>query len=163
MDICFGRITNILDLNNNSKFRIEISTGNSWFILISTGRKAQTGHNGMKYRPGKFSECFTSTKKPEESKLYVYRRFFRHVYYDLRDRKALIRALELKALVFVPSSAFLGNCYVQHAGAEYLFYYNHNLRYHVYSVYAGIKLRNTIDFTYDGSMSISKSLGFVQW
>lgn len=71
-----------------------------------------------------------------------------------KDEKVLERSSQMKSIVVSPHSVFVGNVYVQHAGAEYL--HNPNLCYHFYLVPKGIKVPNAIESSYDSSTANKK-------
>lgn len=74
-----------------------------------------------------------------------------YVDYEEKAKNILARILQMESFVLPPFSAFVGNGYVQHAGAEY--HSHSNICYHVYLVSKYIKLPDAIEFSYGGSFA----------
>lgn len=142
MDVWLGYLSNVLIVDDSSKFVTDKCETGGRFRLTGAECKAQTRHNGLSYRPGKSPGYFVLENWAEKGELYVCSVCHYYVHYEEQKKRNLARTSQMESFFLLPFSMFVRNGYAQHARANYLVH--PNLCYQVYFVPKDIKLPDEI-------------------
>ena len=149
MDIYLGQICHRMNIHtlNENKLRFPVTGGR--FLLTGADSPAQVGHNDFDHRQQTGPGFFIIVTGFEGASIWVAEGSHKYVNYPERKKNKWARIQRMSLEQIPPHSIFIGHGYVQHAGAGWSG--NHNLRYHIYLIPDGHKLKNAVSFAYGWS------------
>lgn len=105
-----------------------------------------------------FPGYFMVANGEKEENFYMCPGSHYYFHYKQQQKVILIRTLQMESFVVPPYPLFVGNVYLQHASAVYLFH--PNLGFHVCFVPKYTNLPDAIEFNYGGSFANNKIVRF---